>query len=104
MKQKHMPFNARTRMHGNRLYQGSIHEFIEEFLKYKLNSEDLQNCVADFEELKRRAANITVDSVSIHSKKKQSVNKNNEKDDCQLNPYNESETNKSAEENASKTK
>ena len=39
--------------------------FMEEFLKYKLDFEDLWNHVADFEELKRRAENITVNSVGI---------------------------------------
>ena len=53
--------------------------FMEEFLIYKLEFEDLQMNVTDFEELKMRAADITVDSVIISSKEKQNGNENNEK-------------------------
>ena len=54
--------------------------------------------------MKRRAANITVDSVCICSKEKQSGNESNKKDDCQVNTYNESEINKSVDENATEQK
>ena len=50
---------------------------IEELLEYKSDFEDLKNCITYFKEFKRRAAefeeslrhtaNITADSVSIHS-------------------------------------
>ena len=43
--------------------------FIEDLLKYKSDSEDLKNCIANFEELKSRAANIT-GNISIHPQDK----------------------------------
>ena len=52
---------------------------MEEFSKYKLYFEEFQNCVADFEELKRRAANITVNSASVRWKEKQRGNEKNER-------------------------
>ena len=58
----------------------------------------------DFESFKRFAANITVDSVSICLKEKQSGNVNNKREKFQINPYKESETNKSADANTSKEK
>ena len=76
--------------------------FIEQFLKYKLDFEYLQNCVAEFEELKRPDKNISVDSVIIHSKEKQSGNENNEKDSCQVNPYNKSGSDKSVDAKTTK--
>ena len=57
--------------------------------------------IVDFEESKRRAENINIDSVSINPQDKKSGNKNNEKDDRQVNAYGESEATKSMEENAS---
>ena len=40
---------------------------IEELSKFKLDSKYLQCHVADFQEKKRRASNITLDNFSIHS-------------------------------------
>ena len=58
----------------------------------------------EFEELKRRTANITVNSISIFSNEKQSGNENNENDNFQVNTYGITETNKIAEENTSNQK
>ena len=64
----------------------------------------MQSHAADFEELKRRASNITIYSVRISLKAKQRGNENNEKYNRQVNPYVKSETNKSAEESMSEQK
>ena len=55
------------------------------------------NCV--IWSIEKIATNITVDSVSLRLKEKKSGNKNNEKDNCQINLYNGTETNKSADKN-----
>ena len=60
--------------------------------------------VADFNQLKRGAENITINSVSITLKEKKGRKENNEKDDCQLNPYNKNVSNRSVDKNASKHK
>ena len=77
---------------------------MEEFLKYKYNFEGFWSRVVEFEELKRRTANITVNSISIFSNEKQSGNENNENDNFQVNTYGITETNKIAEENTSNQK
>ena len=74
---------------------------------------DLQYHVVEFQETKRRAANITADGVSINLQGKQDCNKNNENYYHQVTAYDESEANKSTEikynkkkmrENKSKTR
>ena len=70
--------------------------FMEEFLNYKSYFEELQNHVVNFESLKRYFANVSVNSVSMRSKDRQSDNESNKKDGCQVNPYDKSETNKIA--------
>ena len=77
---------------------------MEEFLEYKYNFEGFWSRVVEFEELKRRTANITVNSISIFSNEKQSGNENNENDNFQVNTYGITETNKIAEENTSNQK
>ena len=76
---------------------------MEKFLNYKMDFEDLQNNVAYFEELKRRAANNTINSVNIRLKKK-TLGMKNKKDNWQVNTYDKSGADKSADINSSKKK
>ena len=48
----------------------------------------IKSCDVQIQETKRSAANITVNSVSIHSQYKNSGNKNNKEYNHQVNTYN----------------
>ena len=62
----------------------------------------MQYRVEEFEETKRRAADTTAKSVSIHSQEKKSGNENRKNDNCKY--LRQIEANKSTKGNASKQK
>ena len=52
MRQRYLPLNVRMHVNRNWLYQGTINDFMGDFTNYKLNFEELWNCVAYFDEFK----------------------------------------------------
>ena len=66
MRKIFISLNVQTCMHSNRLYQGSIQSLVEDILNCKLDFKDFQYRVADFQETKWCAANITIDNVNTH--------------------------------------
>ena len=101
---KYLPLNVQTRVHSNIFYQGIIHEFYRRSVQVQIGIWRLVKSYCRLWRIKKRAENITLDTVSIYLQEKQSGFENNKKEDHQVNTYDKSKANRSTEENVSKKK